>query len=76
MKVKEALIKSARADSEGFFVGARVGKGRNTWCISPFPARSSGGKDPLLRRSRFIQSFLKVTLSIFAGIFNSGEKTS
>ncbi len=57
--LKEALIKSARADSGRFCFRKKDGKSRNTVCISGFSACISGAKDPLLSRRRFIQSFLK-----------------
>ena len=43
----DALVLSASAVSERFFVQSRNPKGRNTLCISPFGFRRMGGKDPL-----------------------------
>ena len=54
---KEALIKSARAGSERFFVRQKNGKPGNTLCISGFSFCMDGEKDPLSSRRRFIQSF-------------------
>ena len=56
---KEALMKSARADGERFWVRRRFEKRRNTLCISRFSNCTAGAKDPLIRRRQFIQSFLK-----------------
>ena len=47
---KEALIQSARAGSESFFVRQKHGKQRNTLCISWFSCCMDGGKDPLSSR--------------------------
>ena len=55
---REALIKSARADSERFCFLRKFGESRNTPCISDFPNCTEGAKDPLLSRRRFIQRFL------------------
>ncbi len=56
--VREALIKSARADSERFCFLRKFGKSRNTVCIPDFPNCTEGAKDSLLSRRRFIQRFL------------------
>ena len=56
---REALIKSARADSERFCFLRKFGESRNTLCISDFPNCTEGAKDPLLSRRRFIQRFLR-----------------
>ncbi len=68
---REALIQSARADSEGFDLGKRNGKGRNTLCISPFPFRISYGKDPL-RKPQTIDSELPW---LFAFAFPAASQT-
>ena len=44
--VREALIKSTRADVERFFGGLRFEKRRNTLCISSFSNRKADEKDP------------------------------
>ena len=54
-ELREALMKSARTDSEGFCPQAKAGKRRNTGCISRFSACGMGAKDPLLSRRRFYQ---------------------
>ena len=54
---REALMKLASADSEEFYYQTRCGKCGNTVGISHFLYRSLGTKDPLLSRSRLIQSF-------------------
>jgi hypothetical protein len=60
----EALIKSARADGESFWFRRKFGKRRNTVCISSFSNCTTGAKDPLSRRRRFIQSFPCATAQI------------
>ena len=67
---EEALNKSARADSERFFSGRRVPKRRNTLCISRFGSRTARGKNPLLSRRRFVQSFLNKSVQrhVIAGV--------
>ena len=60
---KEALINSARADSERFCFLRKFGKSRNTVCISDFPNCTEGAKDPLLSRRRFIQRFPKESMA-------------
>ena len=59
--LREALIKSARAESERFFSSRRLQKWRNTVCISHFLSRADREKDPLSSRRRFIQRFLRFT---------------
>ena len=54
---KEALIKSARADSKRFWLSRKFQKRRNTGCISLFWNCTGEAKDLLLSRRRFIQSF-------------------
>ena len=61
---REALIKSARADSERFCFLRKFGKSRNTVCISDFPNCTEGAKDPLLSRRRFIQRFPRSSLPV------------
>ena len=47
-------MKSARMDSEGFFVKTRLGKRRSTLCTSSFSNRRIGGKEPLSTEEDFI----------------------
>ena len=54
---REALMKLARADSEGVYYQTRYGKCGNTVRISHFLYRSLGTKDPLLSRRSFHRSF-------------------
>ena len=54
---REALIKSARADSKRFWLSRKFQKRRNTGCISLFWNCTGEAKDLLLSRRRFIQSF-------------------
>ena len=61
---REALIKSARADSERFCFLRKFGELRNTLCISDFPNCTGGAKDPLLSRRRFIQRFPRSSLPV------------
>ena len=62
-RIRETLIKSARAVSERFFLRQKNGKQRNTVCISCFSFCMDGEKDKLSSRRRFIQRFLKPGLS-------------
>ena len=54
---REALMKLARADSEGFYYQTRCGKCGNTVGISHFLYRSLGAKDPLLSRGIISSEF-------------------
>ena len=56
---REALIKSARAVSERFFVQSRYRRRRNTVCISRFRYRRVGEKDPLIAADDLFRGFLK-----------------
>ena len=62
---REALIKSARAGSEGFCSQAKDEKWRNTECISHFSSCGMGTKGPLSGRRRFVQRFLRKSFSPF-----------
>ena len=56
---KEAVNKSARADSERFFLSRRFQKRWNTVSISHFWNCTAEKNDPLLSRRRYIQRFLR-----------------
>ena len=55
--IKEALIKSARADGGRFCHSRRFENRGNTGCISRFSNCTDGAKDSPLSRRRFIQRF-------------------
>ena len=59
MRIREALIKSARADAERFCLSRKFKKWRNTVCISHFLNCTDVVKDPAFRRRRLIQRFLR-----------------
>ena len=59
-RIREALIKLARADSERFCFPGKYEKQRNTVCISCFSYCTGEAKDTLLSRRRFIQRFPRV----------------
>ena len=58
--IREALMKSARADGERFCAKRKYEKWGNTVCIFHFSYCTIGVKDPPFSRRRFIQRFLRI----------------
>ena len=74
IRLKEALNKLTKAESDRFSLSRRFQKPRNAVCISHFWTRTNEEKDPLFSRRRFVQRFYEYYIK-FCALFHARFST-